>query len=285
MPAASTWTFTPAAAAGSTCPCTLFSESNTPQVASAADAGPLELGVRFSTDTTGYISGVKFYKGSANTGVHFGHLWSSTGTLLASARFTGESTAGWQTVTFAQPVSVTAGSTYVASYYAPNGGYSVTRGQFEFVGVDQAPLHAPKSVAGAPNGVYVYGNSAFPSNGTDTNYWVDAVYLPTAGAADTTGPTVVSTTPAAAATGVAATAAPTASFSENVTAASVSFTLTGPGTTSVAGTVRYDPNTLTAAFTPNAALAAATVYSARVTATDLAGNPIGTAKTWSFTTG
>jgi Domain of unknown function (DUF4082)/Bacterial Ig-like domain/Bacterial Ig domain len=285
MPAASTWTFTTAAGATTACPCTLFNESDTPQTASAADAGPLELGVRFSTDTSGYVSGVKFYKGSANTGVHFGHLWSSTGTLLASARFTGESTAGWQTVTFAQPVAVTAGTTYVASYYAPNGGYSVTRGQFEFNGVDKAPLHSPKSVAGAPNGVYVYGNSAFPSNGTDTNYWVDAVYLPTAGAADTTAPTVVSTTPAAAATGVPAAAAPTASFSENVTAATVSFTLTGPGTTSVAGTVRYDPNTLAAVFTPNAALAAATVYTARVTATDTAGNPMAAAKTWSFTTG
>ena len=38
--------------------------------------------------------------------------------------FTGESASGWQTVTFAAPVAVTAGTTYVASYYAPVGHYS-----------------------------------------------------------------------------------------------------------------------------------------------------------------
>ena len=37
---------------------------------------------------------------------------------------------GWQTVNFASPVTITAGTTYVASYYAPNGHYSVTAGGF-----------------------------------------------------------------------------------------------------------------------------------------------------------
>jgi hypothetical protein len=285
MPAAVTWSFTTAAGATGSCPCTLFADSDTPQVASADDPSSLELGVRFSVDTDGYISGVRFYKGTGNTGVHLGHLWSSTGTLLAAARFAGESTAGWQTVSFASPVAVTAGTTYVASYLAPNGGYSVTRGTFEFNGVDRAPLHAPKSVAGAPNGVYQYGGSAFPASGTDTNYWVDAVYLPAAGAADTTKPTVPAVTPAAGATGVAATVAPTAEFSEPVAPGTLQFTLTGPGSANVAGVMSYNPVTMTASFTPSAALAAGTQYTATVTATDPAGNAMATPKVWSFTTG
>jgi methionine-rich copper-binding protein CopC len=285
MPSAVTWSFTTAAGATGSCPCTLFADADTPQVASANDPSALELGVRFSVDTDGYISGVRFYKGTGNTGVHFGHLWSNTGTLLASARFTGESTAGWQTVTFAHPVAVSAGTIYVASYFAPNGGYAVTRGTFEFNGVDRAPLHAPKSVAGAPNGVYQYGASAFPTSGTDTNYWVDAVYVASAGSADTAKPTVAATTPAAGATGVATTVTPVAEFSEPVAPGSLQFTLTGPGSTNVAGTLSYNQLTMTVTFTPSAALAGGTPYTATVTATDPAGNAMAAPKVWTFTTG
>jgi hypothetical protein len=177
------------------------------------------------------------------------------------------------------------GSTYIASYFAPNGGYSVTHGTFEFNGVDRAPLHSPKSVAGAPNGVYGYGASAFPTSGNDTNYWVDAVYVPSAGAADSTRPTVPATTPAAGATGVAVGVAPVAEFSEPIVAGSLQFTLAGPGATNVTGTMSYNQVTMTATFTPSAALAAGTQYTATVTATDPAGNAMAVPKVWSFTTG
>ena len=50
------------------------------------------------------------------------------GTQLRQATFAGETASGWQTVKFATPVTVTAGTIYVASYLAPNGHYSVTRG-------------------------------------------------------------------------------------------------------------------------------------------------------------
>ena len=78
--------------------------------------------MQFSSSVNGYVTGVRFYKGgTANGGTHVGRLWSASGTLLASATFSNESTYGWQTVTFATPVPVTAGTTYVASYYAPQG--------------------------------------------------------------------------------------------------------------------------------------------------------------------
>ena len=67
---------------------------------------------------------MRFYKAPTNTGTHVGHLWSRTGTLLATATFNSESGSGWQTVSFAKAIPVTAGVTYVASYYAPAGHYS-----------------------------------------------------------------------------------------------------------------------------------------------------------------
>ena len=49
------------------------------------------MGVKFKSDTYGFVSGIRFYKASTNTGTHIGNLWTSTGQLLASATFTGES--------------------------------------------------------------------------------------------------------------------------------------------------------------------------------------------------
>ena len=81
------------------------------------------VGVRFRADTNGTITGVRFYKGAANTGTHVGNLWTNTGTLLATATFSGETASGWQQVTFSSPVAVTANTTYVASYHTNTGQY------------------------------------------------------------------------------------------------------------------------------------------------------------------
>src|SRR6185437_12056985 len=93
------------------CPCTIWSSTAKPVTAASADAGSIEVGVKFQTDIAGYITGVRFYKGSGNTGTHVGNLWSNTGALLATATFTGESGSGWQQVLFTTPVSITANTT------------------------------------------------------------------------------------------------------------------------------------------------------------------------------
>jgi hypothetical protein len=67
--------------------------------------------VKFRADSNGFVTGLRFYKGPQNTGSHVGHLWTSTGTLLASVTFTGESASGWQQVTLPTPVAVTANTT------------------------------------------------------------------------------------------------------------------------------------------------------------------------------
>ena len=180
-----TWSFTtaqPTPPAGQ-CPCSIWSDSTQPQVASVNEQSAVNLGVQFTSNTNGWITGIRFYKGSNNTGTHVGSLWTASGSLLGQVTFTSESAAGWQQANFSTPIQVTAGTTYVASYFAPNGGYSSTPGAFTTTDVSNPPLDAPESsaVAGG-NGVYGYGSSpGFPtSTYNGTNYWVDVVFTTTA---------------------------------------------------------------------------------------------------------
>ena len=56
----------------------------------ADDTSAVNLGVQFQAASSGYITGVRFYKEADNTGTHIGSLWSSTGTLLATGTFSSE---------------------------------------------------------------------------------------------------------------------------------------------------------------------------------------------------
>jgi hypothetical protein len=154
-------------------------ELATPPVVDAGDPGSVVLGVKFTSDVNGSVTAIRFHKAAANTGTHVGSIWTSGGQLLGQATFAGESASGWQTVTFANPVAVTAGTTYVASYLAPNGHYSITSAAFASNPVDNPPLHALATLS-SPNGVYAYSGSAvFPSNTYNaTNYWVDVLFAP-----------------------------------------------------------------------------------------------------------
>ncbi len=164
-----------------TCPCnTIWQPSSVPTVADDGDNGSIEVGVKFRSDTAGYITGIRFYKNVANTGAHLGNLWSGTGMLLATATFTNESSSGWQQVFFSAPVLIAANTTYVASYFAPAGRYSGDAGFFTNAGVDAPPLHALENGTDGANGLYIYGtSSAFPTNTSNAaNYWVDVIYSP-----------------------------------------------------------------------------------------------------------
>jgi len=162
-----------------TCPCSVWPASAVPGVVSDSDTGSVNLGVKFTASQAGYITGIRFYKGPSNTGTHIGALWNSSGQLLASATFTGETASGWQQVDFPTPVPVEADTVYIASYLAPNGRYSGDNNYFAS-GVDSGPLHLPASADSGGNGVYLYGSSlGFPaSSWAASNYWVDVVYMP-----------------------------------------------------------------------------------------------------------
>jgi hypothetical protein len=156
---------------------TIWDSTAKPASAAVSESPSVELGVKFKSDSSGYICGVRFYKGSTNTGTHIGRLWKSDGTLLSQATFANETGSGWQQVNFSSPVAITAGTVYVASYLAPKGNFAVTRSQFSRNGVDKAPLHALKNGVNGGNGVYRYGSGGFPTDSySSSNYWVDVVF-------------------------------------------------------------------------------------------------------------
>jgi hypothetical protein len=170
---------------------TIWSGATIPTVVDAGADSAVELGVKFSSDTDGYITGIRFYKASANTGTHVGNLWTNGGTLLATATFSNETASGWQQVNFSTPVAITANTVYVASYRCPAGHYSDDQNYFAGKGVDNPPLHAPADGVSGFNGVFVYGStSSFPNQGwNSSNYWVDVVFSSNV-TQDTTPPTV-----------------------------------------------------------------------------------------------
>jgi hypothetical protein len=138
----------------------------------------VEVGVKFSSDVAGSITGIRFYKDPQNNGSHTGSLWSSGGTLLATGTFTGETASGWQQMSFGTPVAIAANTTYIASYHTDVGVFSYDLNYFATTGADNPPLHAPASTT-SPNGVYVFGASAFPlQTYFSTNYWVDVTFTP-----------------------------------------------------------------------------------------------------------
>jgi len=278
-------------AQSSGCPCSIWTPSATPANPAVTDGQPIEVGVKFRSDVNGFVTALRFYKGTANIGSHVGHLWSGTGALLAEATFTNESGAGWQEIALTPPVAITANTTYVASYHADSGFFAFDGGFFSAAGVDSPPLHALAAGVDGANGVFLYGASGFPPAGSVNNYWVDVVFQTDLGP-DTTPPVVLSVTPAPSATGVPLATSVKAVFSEAIDAASLAsaFLLRDLGGAVIPATVSYNAGTRTATLATTGGLLAQTTYTATVSGgvsgvKDLAGNALATDSIWSFTTG
>ncbi|HET9739730.1 MAG TPA: DUF4082 domain-containing protein [Solirubrobacteraceae bacterium] len=287
-----TWTFTTRAASQFGCPCSIWAPSATPS-RTDSDTGSVEIGVKFRAEVDGFITGLRFHKSTANTGTHVGHLWTRTGQLLATATFTNETASGWQQVSLSTPVAVTANTTYVASYHAPNGRYSVNSSQFATAGVDNPPLRALRDGEDGGNGVYGYGPSGTFPNGTyqSEGYWVDVVFETTT-APDTTPPTVTGRLPAPDADAVPAATNVSASFNESMNQASIdpsTFLLRDPSGALVPAAVSYDSVSRTATLDPQSSLEDSTRYTATVKGgsagvKDRSDNPLANDVSWSFTT-
>jgi methionine-rich copper-binding protein CopC len=277
MPTATTWSFTTAAGA---CPCSVLGDV-TPKNADSGDGNGVELGMRVVPSVNAVVTGVRFYKSAANTGTHTGSLWTSSGQLLATGTFTGETASGWQTLTFASPVPVQAGVTYVASYLAPSGHYAADPGYFTGRSVSTGVLTAPAGTTAVGNGVFRYGGGFPTASHNDANYYVDVVV--TTDGADTTPPTITSRKPAAGATQVRVDEVVTVTFSEPVNGADLGMTLTGPGGAAVVADTVLSPDGRTATLTPRSDLAPSAGYTVSVTAKDRVANAMET-RTWTFTT-
>ena len=263
LPANYVWTFTTAPPPG-TCPCSIWSPTTTPGTVDSGDHNGVELGVTFTSSEAGFITGIRFYKSTANTGTHVGNLWTTGGTLLGSAIFTGETASGWQQVNFSSPVAVTADTTYVASYYAPAGHYSADAEFFGTAGVNNLPLQALANGV-SPDGVYIYGStSAFPTSTYNaTNYWVDVVFATTI--TSPSGPTVTTvsrpTRPIAYLRGPVS--PPLFNESMNASTIDASTFQFSSGGNMVAATVSYNSTTLTATLVPSQPFASTTAYGPR----------------------
>ncbi|GGO17260.1 hypothetical protein GCM10010116_34920 [Microbispora rosea subsp. aerata] len=264
------------------CPCTIWPDSTIPDTPSIDDGASVELGVKFQASSDGFVEGIRFYKGPGNTGTHTATLWTATGQELRTATFTDESSQGWQEVRFDEPVPVTKDTTYVASYHAPNGHYAATSyGLYDAVVAN--PLRTLASTTSGGNGVYRYGERAFPnSSWAATNYWVDVVFTKVP---DTTAPYITMRSPDHGANGVATGSAVTATFSEPVQDGSAVITVKNAANHTVAGSVALDQDRKVLTFTPDDPLAQSTTYTVTVSgAKDDADNTM-TSTSWSFTTG
>jgi hypothetical protein len=150
---------------------TIFGSAQ-PRVLSDPDRVAVELGVKFSSSTSGSVTGLRYYKSAANTGPHTGTLWNSRGQALATVTFSKESTSGWQVARFGKPVPITAGKTYVASYHAPHGRYSADENYFT------GPKSSGSLTVPASGGVYAYGKTRFPTQTyRDSNYYIDVLFV------------------------------------------------------------------------------------------------------------
>ncbi|HEX5495759.1 MAG TPA: DUF4082 domain-containing protein [Mycobacteriales bacterium] len=284
MPAPVSWQFTTGIPRSSVCPCSVWDDFTVPDTVNTPDANAIEVGTKVRFDTKGFVTGVRFYKGSQNTGTHTGSLWSSTGTRLATGTFTSETSSGWQTLTFAEPVSVQANTTYVVSYHTDTGFYSSSRGYFGAQEASFGAVHALRSGVDGSNGVFRYGAGGFPASSfSSTNYWVDVLFTNSL-SGDITPPTVTSASPADGATGVSTSPSPAATFDEALDPETVRGSLRDRGGAAVAVTVSYDATAHTVTLAPTAPLPAGERFTASVTAADASDNVMSAPFTWAFTT-
>ncbi|HEU4808997.1 MAG TPA: DUF4082 domain-containing protein, partial [Homoserinimonas sp.] len=261
-------------------PFSVFGEEP-PTTADSGDPGASELGLRFTPQESGFITGVRFFKSAANTGTHTGSLWDTAGNRLATVTFTNETASGWQSAAFTSAVAVTAGQNYVVSYTAPNGHYSATSLYWSYRGRDAGPLIVAGGYGTAPAGVYSWSPGGFPTNDfQQSNYFVDAVFSLT----DTSPLTAANQLPLPGSTSVPTGTTISAVLSRPVVPSSVAFTVTSASGTTAAGSVAYDSATRTATFTPSASLDNGTKYTVTLTAQDSSGIALSAGQTWSFTT-
>lgn len=252
------------------CPCHVYDAGFNPTSPTVSnDAQPTELGVRFKPEVDGYITGVRFYKDMSMTDAHVGNIWDSSGRLLATGNFTSESSSGWQDLTFSNPVQVTAGTVYTASYFTPSGKYTATLNYFGS-DVDNYPLLFPsdtnaRNAGFVGNGVYTYNSDSYPNTAAaGTNYWVDVTFRQTI---DASAPQVVSTSPTNNTTGYPLGNDTSATFNQNLLASTVTSSTVqmkdNQGNT-VSTAVTYDDSTKAINITPTDTQTTNTTYTVTI---------------------
>ncbi|MGL2962857.1 DUF4082 domain-containing protein [Flavobacterium sp. RSB2_4_14] len=138
------------------------------------DANATELGHRIVASIDGVITGIRFYKTATNTitGIT-GSLWAiGNSTPLATGTYTGDNTVGWKEIVFSYPVSITAGTPYMVSYFSPASNYYAFTGG----GLNNPIVSGPLTVQSS---FYKQPGPGYPNSNSTANYWVDVIFTPT----------------------------------------------------------------------------------------------------------
>ncbi|WP_093517396.1 DUF4082 domain-containing protein [Stigmatella erecta] len=160
---------------------TLFGDRVPSTAVQGDDTRAVEVGVRFRSNVSGTIEALRFYRGTSNANGYVAHLWSNTGTLLAQVPVKDGRIPGWQEAPLPTPISITAGTVYVVSYFTSNGQFARDVSGLANA-VVSGNLTAPGSASVGGNGVFLYTSSGgFPSSSyKDANYWADVRFKPAA---------------------------------------------------------------------------------------------------------
>lgn len=187
----------------------------------------INVGTRMTVAQSGYVTALRFYKASSNTGTHVGRVYDAAGREVRAVTFSGESASGWQRATLAQPLWLGAGARFTVSTWMPKGHWSYALGA----------LHAPRTSGPltAVGGSYLFsGYQQFPSMTTEDALYVDADFVPSSTApapAPTTSPTKAPVSPSPTPT----TSSPAPSSSPTATATKTATPTSSPTASAPAG--------------------------------------------------
>jgi hypothetical protein len=130
-----------------------------------------EMGVKVQALSSLQLTAIRFWKDAGETGTHTGRVWNSSGQVIASTTFTGESASGWQQQSLGTPLTLQPGQVYTVSV-GLNAFFVTTQ-----LGLQtQITSGALQSVADGKNGVFGSSAGVFPtSTYRSSNYFVDLV--------------------------------------------------------------------------------------------------------------
>jgi hypothetical protein len=289
------WSFT--VASTNPCPCSLKDRAAPVGALSADEPNSVELGIKVTPTTNGYLTAVRFYKPIISTvSSHTANIWSSTGSNLATATSSNESDYGWQEIKLSSPLKVNKGTTYIVSfttsdgiYMATQGGVSSDIGSGYLVAYANGDARNAATGSGNGNGVFNSTGGSYPGSSFNSSYyWVDAVF--TTISTPTIPLTVDSVQPSNNSYGVVRPSKITARLARAVNPVTVSGStvhVEDDAGNAVAGTVSYDSGNHAIEFTPSATLSYNKKYVVTLDAaiTDMDGATLASDYSWNFTTG
>jgi hypothetical protein len=133
-----------------------------------------ELGTKLRSSAAGNITAIRFWKDSLESGTHTGHIWSASGSLLASVVFANETASGWQQQALPAPIAIAANTAFTVSVATANGYYVSTND-----GLASSVTNAALSSIVGNNGTYGPPGQYPTQTWIASNYFRDVVFTTT----------------------------------------------------------------------------------------------------------